>query len=191
MLSRGIQRYFAAGFGVCVVGSALFLARRPETPPESTARRRDESVEARPAAVSPPSPSSAALEAPVTPQKENTKVAPIRAPLKVLLPAAAPDTLAEELALLNRAASQLSSGQASNALLALEEHQRRFSHGVLSAERNIAKARALCMLHRFDEGRAALARLATGTPSAARVKEECDSVWARASAADSSQRGRK
>jgi len=182
LLSTNIQRRFAAALGLSVVGSVLFLARRPETALESTAHRGDRIV---PSATATPLPirASTSLETPVTSQEQiTTTVSPHNRP-KVPVRPPAQDTLARELALLTSAASQLTAGQASTALLALEEHQRRFSHGVLSDERNVAKARALCMLHRFDEGRAALARLAAGTPAAARVKEECDSAWARANTA--------
>jgi len=89
--------------------------------------------------------------------------------------------------LLSSATSQLSSGQAAEALLELDEHQRRFSNGVLSYERNAAKARALCMLHRFSEGRAMLAQLGGGTVLAARVTEVCDSVSSRADVASAAK----
>ncbi len=119
-----------------------------------------------------PSRASVPLETLATPE---TNIAPVAAPkarTKLAAAAAAPaqDTLAQELLLLTSATSQLSARQATGALLALEEHQRRFSHGVLSNERNVAKARALCMLHRFEEGRATLALLGGTTPAAARVK---------------------
>ncbi|HET7539136.1 MAG TPA: hypothetical protein VFK05_04670, partial [Polyangiaceae bacterium] len=134
-----------------------------------------------------PSP-AAAIETPAPAQPAQSPLASRPAKQKVAPPPSATDTLAQELALLTSAASQLSSGQATAALLALEEHQRRFSHGALSDERNLAKARALCVLHRFDEARAALALFATGTPSAARVKEECDSAWKRANTASLSHK---
>jgi hypothetical protein len=186
-MSTGIQRRFAAAFGWCVVGSVLFLARRPETALESTAQLPDKSVEAAPSATATTLPkASTSLEIPVTPEQRLAPLTPQRARPKVAPAAPVADTLAQELALLTSAASQLSSGQARGALFALDEHQRRFSHGVLSDERNVARARALCMLHRFDQGRAALARLATGTPAAARVKEECDSAWTRANTTNSS-----
>jgi len=183
LMSTGIQRRFAAAFGLCVVGSGLFLAVRPQTALESTAQRPDQSVEATPTATLLPN-ASASLEIPVAPEQEIAPLTPQRARPKLSPAAPVADTLAAELALLTSAASQLSSGQASGALLALDEHQRRFSHGVLSNERNVARARALCMLHRFDQGRAALTRLATGTPAAARAKEECDSALARSDAAN-------
>lgn len=188
MLSTGIQRRFAAAFGLCVVSSVLLLARRPTPLVEARTRVNEKQIEAvaSAAATTPPGPASASLATPAIPEQK-TASAPRPAQPKIAASPRAPDTLAQELALLTSAASQLNSGRATGALLALEEHQRRFSRGVLSDERNVAKARALCILNRFEEGRAALARLATGTPAAARVKEECDSAWARANTADSSQ----
>jgi len=185
LMGTGIQRRFAAAFGLCVVGSALFLARRPDATLDSTAPMTPSFTEAVPttAAISKPSPTSPASETAGTPRQTPTPVAPQRARPRLAQTPAAQDTLAQELALLTSAASQLSAGQATLALAALDEHQRRFSRGVLSDERNLARARTLCILRRFEEGRAELARLGAGTPSAARVKEECDSAWARASGA--------
>jgi len=72
---------------------------------------------------------------------------------------------------------------AERALATLEEHQRRFSASVLKDERNAAKARARCKLHRFSEGGATLALLARETPLAARAKEDCESASSRADTA--------
>jgi len=177
---------FAAACGVCVAGTALFLAQRPEGAQQSTPPTQ--SVEAAPSvsAVLMPSLTAAAPETPATPERKVGATSAAKARTKMSVGAVpAQDTLAQELSLLTSATSQLSSRQASGALLALEEHQRRFPHGVLSNERNVAKARALCMLHRFDEGRATLALLGGGTPAAARVKEECDSARGRADASSS------
>lgn len=188
-LSVGIQRGLAAACGLCIVGSALFLARRPETAPQS-ARTHHEPVEAAPSmsATFMPSRASVPLETPATPEPNIAPLAAPKARPRAAAATSAQDTLAQEVLLLTSATSQLSSRQASGALVALEEHQRRFSHGVLSNERNVAKARALCMLHRFEEGRATLALLGGATPAAARVKEECDSAWARANTANLSRK---
>jgi hypothetical protein len=186
-LSVGIQRGLAAACGLCIVGSALFLTRRPDTAPQAATRTHHESVEAAPSvsATFMPSQASVPPETLATPEPNIAPPASPKARSKVAAAANTPaqDTLAQEVLLLTSATSQLSSRQASGALVALEEHQRRFSHGVLSNERNVAKARALCMLHRFDEARATLALLGGSTPAAARVKEECDSAAARANTA--------
>ncbi|HEY3252303.1 MAG TPA: hypothetical protein VGJ91_00055 [Polyangiaceae bacterium] len=188
---NGMQRWIAATCGLCVVGTGLFLSQRSATTLESPTRTPDHYLEAAvPAAIPMPTPSrpSEALETTSTPAEKIAPVAAQRARPKPALAAPAQDTLAQELLLLTSAASQLSTGQAAGALRALDEHQRRFSHGVLSNERNVAKARALCMLHRFDDGRAALALIGNGTPAAARAKEECDVAWARANAANLSRK---
>jgi len=196
-LATGIQRGVTAACGLCIVGSALFLARRPDTAPQSTAQTHEAvaaapSVSARllPSRPSLPLETPATPGTPATPDHNGAPIAPPKARAKVgtTAVASAQDTLAQELVLLTSATSQLNSRQASGALLALEEHQRRFSHGVLSNERNVAKARALCMLHRFEEGRATLALLGGATPAAARVKEECDSAFARANPASVSHK---
>jgi hypothetical protein len=187
----GIQRGVAAACGLCIVGSALFLARRPEPTQQSTTRAHNESVQAAPSVSAAFMPSQASapveVETPRTPERKMAPVAPAKARAKVAGVAPTQDTLAQELVLLTSATSQLNSKQATEALLALEEHQRRFAHGALSSERTVAKARALCMLHRFEEGRATLALLGSGTPAAARVKEECDAAWARANTASVSR----
>jgi hypothetical protein len=193
LLSAGIQRRLAAAFGLCVAGAVLFLARKPRSSQDSTAQTPGSSVQATPSANAPsaPYPANPSLDGLAA---RDPKVVPIAARHprpQAPLAATVEDTLAQELALLTNAASQLGARQAGAALLLLDDHQRRFPQGVLSGERDLAKARALCMLHRFEEGRAALALLESGTPAAARVKDECDSAWARAHAARSShQTGR-
>jgi hypothetical protein len=85
------------------------------------------------------------------------------------------DSLAQEVLLLSKAASDLRAGRPAEALKALDEHQRRFPHGTLGVERRAAKAQALCALKRVSEGRAELVHLAPGSPAAAHAKQVCDS----------------
>ena len=85
------------------------------------------------------------------------------------------DSLAQEVLLLSRAASDLRAGRPAEALKALDEHQRKFPRGTLSVERRAGKAQALCALKRVSEGRAELAHLAAGSPAAARAAQVCDS----------------
>jgi len=182
LVGNGARRS-ATAFGVCVVGSMLFLSRRPATMAGPAAQIRSKPVVAMLAATAEAAPrepelSNQATAAAQPTAKSQTKSVAI-SPHPIVPAVAAPpalDPLAEEVRLLSSAMSQLSSGQAQQALLALEEHQRRFSSGALSAERYAAKARALCALRRFSEGRAALARLSAGTPLAARAKQDCDSA---------------
>ena len=86
------------------------------------------------------------------------------------------DRLAQEVAILSRAASSLEAGRASEALRAIDEHGRKFPNGVLKEERYAARVRALCALGRRDEAArelALLAELAPGSPQVARARQGC------------------
>jgi hypothetical protein len=189
MTSAGAHRRSATAFGVCVVGSVLLLARQPAATVGPATQLRNKPVLAAPSAsaVTVSSEPVVASEAAEPTQRKIAPSARRRPTSKVPAPPAL-DPLAEEVLLLSSATSQLSSGQAGGALLALEEHQRLFSSGALSDERNAAKARALCALHRFSEGRAALALLASGSPLGARAQEDCDSSSLRANSPGSSRK---
>jgi len=182
------QRRSATALGLCVVGSVLILARRPGTAvgPATQTRNRPAQAALVSTATVVWSEPAASSEASVPVLRKADSTAPGHLPPKVRA-APAQDTLAQEVLLLSSAATQLSSGQAGGALLALDEHQRRFSNGVLGEERNGAKARALCMLHRLSEGRAALALLPPGSPIAARAKAACDSASQRSEVPSSSR----
>lgn len=86
-----------------------------------------------------------------------------------------PDTggLAEEVTLLSRATSALASGRPQEALVALEEHRRKFPQGVLSQERRSAQAQALCQAGQLDRARAILDALPASSPLAARAALAC------------------
>ena len=84
-----------------------------------------------------------------------------------------PNRLAEEVAILSRAAADLRAGRAAEALKALDEHQRKFPNGALAEERRAAKAEALCSLGRVAEASALLARLGSKSPHAARAQRFC------------------
>ena len=86
----------------------------------------------------------------------------------------AEDRLAQEVALLARATSNLHAGRPADALKVLDEYQHRFPRGLLSQERRAAKAQALCALGRQTEAQVELSRLASGSISAARAKQVCD-----------------
>lgn len=86
----------------------------------------------------------------------------------------APDRLAEEVAILARAAADLRGGRAADALSALNEHQSKFPKGALTQERRAARAEALCALGRVTEARAELSRLPKSSPQAVRAAAFCD-----------------
>lgn len=71
----------------------------------------------------------------------------------------APDRLAEEVALISRAQSEIASSRLDSALGTLDEHARKFPRGILSEERIAARIQALCALGRTAEANAQLNRL--------------------------------
>lgn len=86
---------------------------------------------------------------------------------------AARDTLSREVALMSRATSALRTGDLAAALRSLDEHARKYPHGVLREERRAARAQALCGAGRFTEGRAELEGLPAHSPTAARAQQLC------------------
>ncbi|HEY0469564.1 MAG TPA: hypothetical protein VGC79_35485 [Polyangiaceae bacterium] len=86
------------------------------------------------------------------------------------------DGLAEEVALLSRAETELHAGRPAKALLALAEHQRKFPRGTLAEERTAARIQALCALGRNEEANAQLRQLAHISPNSAheeRARQAC------------------
>jgi hypothetical protein len=101
------------------------------------------------------------------------------------------DRLAQEVAILSRAASSLEAGRAADALRAVDEHQRKFPNGVLKEERYAARVQALCALGRRDEAASELARLsrlAPDSPQVARARHACAAVPSAAPASSASAR---
>jgi hypothetical protein len=176
--------HLAAGLavGACVLAGAGIFATQ-------WAGSRAGSSAAPPAAAVTvaPSVSMPAAEAPAPEGEPAAAGGPdtASAPAELHAPAAprARDRLAEEVALLSRATTDLRAGRTGDALRALDEHQRRFPNGALREERSAARAQALCASRRVIEGRAELARLAAGSPAAVRARQVCD-----ASAAASKER---
>lgn len=86
------------------------------------------------------------------------------------------DGLAEEVALLSRAETELHAGRPAKALVALAEHQRKFPRGALAEERTAARIQALCALGRNDEANAQLRQLLHISPNSAlegRARQAC------------------
>jgi hypothetical protein len=105
---------------------------------------------------------------------------PVKPPVETQAPAQrSQDRLAQEVALLSRATSDLRGGRAGAALKLLDEHQRKFPNGMLTVERRAARAQALCALKRVGEGRAELSHLAPQSPAAGRAKQLCDAAASR------------
>jgi len=157
----------SAAAGVGVAGTALFFALRTATPPTA------------------PSPLPGVASA--TPIASTTAQAPEEASSAPAVPSGAtvetpstarrmPDRLAQEVAILSRAASELHAGRAANALKAIDEHQSRFPNGLLTEERRAARVQALCALGRRAEAEAELSRLtraAPQSPHVARARQFC------------------
>lgn len=90
------------------------------------------------------------------------------------------DRLAQEVALMTRATSNLRAHRALQALQVLDEYQRLFPSGLLNQERHAARAQALCELNRPTEARADIALLEPRSPAAARATQACHDGSARA-----------
>ena len=162
------QAVTMAAVGVCVLAGVAFYALRPtESGPER---------EARPATHRPAPQTTPAERPPQTPTAVPEPAAPEAALPTTSSSPRTRDALAREVALLSRATSALRAGHAAAALKVLADHQRRFPTGALSEERRAAKAQALCLLGRVDEGRAELARLTPQSPAAATAQQVCDSA---------------
>lgn len=149
-----------------LVGGALFVSFHHR----ASAVKAANSVEAPIATVS----AAPAIEPPA-PLASSAAAPPAALPVKPAAPSArsAPDSLAQEVALLSRATSELHRGNPAEALQVLNEHLRRFPNGLLGEERRAAKAQALCALGRKSEGRAELAHLAPQSPAAAHARQVC------------------
>ena len=136
---------------------------------------RAESSVAGPAAL----PSSVARAASVPSEPVRESVAPPARqpnPARPALSRRVRDGLSEEVAILSRAETDLYGGRAESALLALDEHERRFGHGVLEEERTAARIQALCALGRTAEADTELARLvriSPNSPHAKRSRQAC------------------
>jgi hypothetical protein len=159
--------------GVGVVIGATFVALRPATvtsPPSPSVQHAPAPTPAAPHAVSPaadavePTPAFVIANNPASSGRKELALSTARRP----------DGLAQEVALLSRAATQLRAGRAAQALKVLEEHERRFPKSVLSEDRRAAKVQALCLLGQLTKGGAELAELPAQSPAAARAAQVCD-----------------
>jgi len=160
--------------GVALVGGAAVWVLRPNTQSSVPAP-----VVSAPVAVASSAPAIAAPEPAV-----DSRALAIPEPARPAKPAAdaqgptqrSQDRLAQEVALLSRATSDLRAGRAGAALKSLDEHQRKFPNGMLSVERRAVRAQALCALKRVNEGRAEISLLAPQSPAAGRAKQLCDAA---------------
>ena len=157
--------------GLGIAGGALHWVSRPEPEgPKTSVAIPDQAPP-----PSPPAPVNDVLER-ATPEPPRAEVAQKRATRRVR----AADDLAQEVAILSQASSELHAGRPGDALKALEEHQRLYPAGALAEERTAARIRALCALGRVDEARSDLTRLSQSTPDSphlARARKACGLAW--------------
>jgi hypothetical protein len=164
-----------AAVGASVIGATFYASSSRTNEPITAAVAPTNQHVARPPTL--PSMAKSAPAIGTEQPAEPTSVAPIEPTSSS--PASAPrrqDALTQEVALLSRAVAALNAGRAGEALATLNEHQRQFPRGILGAERQAAKAQALCSLGRLSQGRAELAHLSPKSTAASRAKQVCDSV---------------
>ncbi len=135
------------------------------------------------AAQVPPAPPPVVRLPPASPPPARRQPAPLPSPVPVSVspepPAPVvtpPNSLQEELKLLQRAQKALTGSEPGPALETLEEHAARFPEGALKEERMAARVMALCGLGRVEDARAEARKLsdeAPGSPYAERIRGSC------------------
>jgi hypothetical protein len=86
------------------------------------------------------------------------------------------DSLAEEVDTLLRAERALHRGKPEQALVLLNEHERKFRKGVLTEERTAARIQALCSLGRLTEAESLLSHLSPKSVYGRSARRACASV---------------
>ncbi len=146
--------------GLAVLGSALWFAwpRSHVAPPPP--------AESPIAAPTPPPPAAAPASVPSESPPETAEPPATQPSVARQTPSRrGRDALAEEVAIMSRAETDLHGGKPEAALKALDEHERKFGNGVLTEERTAARIQALCALGRTTEADAQLARLVRMAPN--------------------------
>lgn len=175
--SGAIAKATAALVAIGVAGAGIFVALRSETPPASPAAIATATLNAMAREPVDHVASAAPQAQPTAPQAQ--PAAPQAQPSdekRASAAARSADSLAEEVAMLSQASTELHAGRAATALTMLDEHRRKFPRGILSQERTSAHIQALCALGRMNEAQAELARLARTSPDSphlARARKAC------------------
>jgi hypothetical protein len=163
--ARGVLlKALAVLAGLGAVGGVSFFALRPQPRP------------AVPIIVPPAAPAPALPPPVVDEPKTELELPQAPAVKKTRTVSRSADSLAQEVAILSRASSELHAGRPAAALAALADHQSKFPNGVMIEERRAARVQALCALGRSQEAKAELAqlaRIAPNSPHAARVRKAC------------------
>jgi len=155
-----------AGLGAGGIGVAAVVTspNSEATPPEpAPVERREVARAVAPRSEPSPTPAPAPPPAeptvhsdPEPPPKANPKPARVAAPKPSPKPAAsAVDALEAETALLERARAKLRGGDTDAALRLLGQHRKQYPKGLLAAERDATRVKALCTAGRVDDAKAA------------------------------------
>lgn len=165
------------------IGAGAYVATRPE--PAVLAPIPVETGAAPAASSAVAVPPTLTTTAPINPPPVETTSAalPTKTPPKAASASAAATasphaegSLSAETHLVRDATSALQRGDGTAALASLDEHARRFPHGVLSEERDAQRVLALCNLGRTAEARTRAARFTEQHPRsalAAKVRDSC------------------
>lgn len=166
----GLGRAASTGLfaGAALVGALLWQLVQPAAPRAAVLSRGLSISTVLSARVVPP-------PLPAEPASLASSSAPSAAPEAVRGsgPRPASGRLAEEVALLSRAESELHAGRFASALRLLDDYERRFPKGALTQEDVAARVQALCGLGRAAAAKAQLKRLAPGSPHARRARAAC------------------
>ncbi len=164
--------------GLALLGGILFFAARnhrvvssePQAIPSVAATPSDEA-----AMVPIVTASSALVSPPLDPAVASSPDKVDRTDARSAASHHARDSLSEEVAILSRAETELHSGKPESALKLLNEHERKFSNGLLAEERIAARVQALCALGRTAEADAQLARLSPKSLHGQQARQACSS----------------
>ena len=149
--------------GLALLGGIWFFAAHdPRADSRKTPAAASAATTALPIALAPSTTTSSALASPEPDASVATAPVSLAADGDKTRPAATyhvHDRLAEEVAIISRAAAALRCGKPVAALEILNEHERKFGTGLLAEERIAARAQALRALGRIAEADAQLTRL--------------------------------
>ncbi|HET7543213.1 MAG TPA: hypothetical protein VFK05_25240 [Polyangiaceae bacterium] len=177
LLRSKLLKWGWVGPTVLVAGAAVWFAPH-------AGQQRQAAPAASASVLSAPAAPSAAAEVAPSPSAQVVDGTPTRAESaegasRAIDPQKTPrarDSLAEEVALLSRAETELHAGRPAKALVVLAEHQRKFPRGALAEERTAARIQALCALGRTEEANAQLRQLlhiSPKSPQEERARQAC------------------
>ncbi|HWB76087.1 MAG TPA: sigma factor [Nannocystaceae bacterium] len=177
---------FAAALSAVAIGGVVAIAwpqtRMPATPSRDTttaATRASTHAPATTPALASASPlaSPAALEPAPIERDATPPLASTRAARPTPTREAPRDVVDDEAALLARAMTAMRAGDATSALDAIADHERRFPNGKLALDRKVTRVRALCLAGKTAQARGEATKLRrdhADLPAVAALGEGCD-----------------